>query len=476
MNNKNVQKNFVGFNASNRLPLKRFLYTLVWLISLLAVLPMQATTIYVNTDAVGAGNGDSWTNAYSDLQSALAAANSGDDIWVAAGIYYPTSTTDRIISFVMKKGVGIYGGFNGTETDLSQRNWTTNLTTLSGDIGTLGDNSDNSHHVIYNFNAPGDPAALDNTAILDGCMITSGNADDDTGMGPFGGGQGGGMFNLGNSPTISNCMFIDNNAQNGGGGMSNDVGSSPVVTNCNFIGNTANNRGGGINNDSQSSPNLTNCSFNNNMAGSGGGFYTSFGDPSLNNCSFSANTANGSGGGMTNGGGTSTMINCSFNDNTAQQGGGIAVTIDNGDPTTVTNSILWGNSSGIYVNPNVIDPIINVSYSIIQDGYPGTGNLDMDPLFTSPTNLQLQDGSPAIDAGTNTVVAPAVTTDLAGQPRIVNGTVDMGAYEKDQGDPCANLADFAGGGFVCDGDEMELDASPAQGFTPASYEWSNGET
>ncbi len=81
------------------------------------VLPVRAAAIrYVKWNAGGANNGTSWTNAYTSLQSALAAASSGAEIWVAAGTYGPTAGTDRTVSFTLKIGVEIYGGFAGTET------------------------------------------------------------------------------------------------------------------------------------------------------------------------------------------------------------------------------------------------------------------------------------------------------------------------------------------------------------------------
>lgn len=132
-----------------------------------------ANIIYVNANATGANSGASWTNAFTDLQSALNSTCPGiTQIWVAAGTYKPTSGADRNISFVMKNGLAIYGGFsgNGTETMLSQRNWTTNVTTLSGDIGTVGSATDNSYHVIFNNFTSGSP--LTNGAVLDGFTIT----------------------------------------------------------------------------------------------------------------------------------------------------------------------------------------------------------------------------------------------------------------------------------------------------------------
>ena len=89
-----------------------------------------------------------WATAYTDLQAALAAAASGDEIWVAAGTYTPTATADRTISFAMKNGVAIYGGFDGTETTRGERDPSVNVTILSGDIGTPRLFGDNSFHVV----------------------------------------------------------------------------------------------------------------------------------------------------------------------------------------------------------------------------------------------------------------------------------------------------------------------------------------
>ncbi|MDV7402553.1 hypothetical protein RZS08_64625, partial [Arthrospira platensis SPKY1] len=104
-----------------------------------------SSILYVNDDASGNNDGSSWTDAFNDLQDALALAGSCSgvtEIWVAEGTYYPTSGADRNISFSMVNGVAIYGGFDGTETQLSERNWVSHVTTLSGDIGVPGDNSD----------------------------------------------------------------------------------------------------------------------------------------------------------------------------------------------------------------------------------------------------------------------------------------------------------------------------------------------
>ena len=101
-----------------------------------------AQTIYVDANAGGLNNGASWKNAYIDLQTALQLAVSGNDIWVKGGVYKPTSSNKRVTSFVMKEGVSLYGGFSGIETDINQRDRSTQ-TVLSGDIGNLSDSTDN---------------------------------------------------------------------------------------------------------------------------------------------------------------------------------------------------------------------------------------------------------------------------------------------------------------------------------------------
>jgi Protein of unknown function (DUF1565) len=156
-----------------------------------------AAVHFVDVDATGANNGTSWTDAYTDLQSALAAAISGDEIWVAEGTYKPTTGIDRAIRFQLNNGVKLYGGFAGTETLRSQRNWTTHVTILSGDIGTIGNNSDNTQTVISTD-------GTDSTTVLDGFTVTGGNADAAWQSG------GGMIVNNYASPTVANMIFANN--------------------------------------------------------------------------------------------------------------------------------------------------------------------------------------------------------------------------------------------------------------------------
>lgn len=129
------------------------------------------TTYFVNVSILGGLNsGSSWENAFSNLQSLVSSANDGDFIWVAKGIYYPTATSDRTISFILKQGVKVYGGFVGVETSIDQRNWDNNKTILSGDIGILNFNADNTFHIIH-------CVGVDSMTLLNGFYITKSMAD-----------------------------------------------------------------------------------------------------------------------------------------------------------------------------------------------------------------------------------------------------------------------------------------------------------
>ncbi len=110
----------------------------------------------------------------------------------------------------------------------------------------------------------------------------------------------------------------------------------------------------------------------------------------------------------------------------------------------IRNSIVWDNGSTAIVNSNDSEPAF--SYSLIEGGVPSGAvddgnNLATNPLFVTPIspasaptttgNLRLRAGSPAIDAGNNAVASPVLpATDRDGNPRIVGGVVNIGAYER----------------------------------------------
>ncbi|CCH53006.1 hypothetical protein BN8_02060 [Fibrisoma limi BUZ 3] len=231
--------------------------------------------VYVTESGAGLQNGSSWANAFAgtSLQTAInTAATCGAQVWVAQGLYKPTTGTDRTISFTMKEGVAIYGGFSGTEKLLSDRPAVDPVTgqpsssTLSGDIGTPGNkgySSDNSNHILYN--GPG----LTASAILDGFVITQGAASYEDNR--SGAGNGGAIYNEGSSPTIRNCWILDNSAGNEGGAIYN-ITSNPLLTACRFGDNEAG-RGGSIANLGTSSLTITNSLFENQVSECAGVVY-----------------------------------------------------------------------------------------------------------------------------------------------------------------------------------------------------------
>lgn len=249
-----------------------------------AAMPLRATRYYVNQNASGANTGASWQDAFTDLQSALQVAEAGDTVWVAAGTYWPTPTTDRTISFRPRSGVALFGGFAGHETSVDQRDWETNATILSGEIGAPGF-VDNSHHVLYYNEA-------DANTILDGLVVTLGYA-----FSPVG---GGGIALVDSSRThicrlvVRNCQFLQNRAGNRGGGAIYAYGYAEDQThfhNCLFEQNTSTIGGAVmIAADVLMTGSYTYCTFVNNEATSNsGGAFFAYGVPGFSHCSFVGN-------------------------------------------------------------------------------------------------------------------------------------------------------------------------------------------
>jgi hypothetical protein len=280
-------------------------------------------------------------------------------------------------------------------------------------------NADNSYHVFYH------PLelTLDGSAVLDGFTVSGGNAD-----GAWPDYLGGGMANwYSSSPTVANCTFSDNSAHYGGG-MEN--AGSPTVTNCTFSSNSATTIGGGMHNLG-SSPVVTRCTFSDNSADEGGGMYNEGASPVVTNCTFSGNSA-AVGGGMKNSGSSPVVTSCTFWGNSAVYYGG-GMHNYSSSAQAVTNCILWGNGPDEIYNEQS-DPA--VTYSDIQGGYDGEGNLDEDPRFVDPDrgDFHLWPNSPCIDAADSE--APYLPEyDFEGDDRILDGDrdgeaiVDMGVDE-----------------------------------------------
>ena len=241
------------------------------------------------------------------------------------------------------------------------------------------------------------------------------------------------MHNELSSPTVEDTLIVDNLAWGMGGGVSNHD-SSPALRDCTFIQNVADELGGGMTNWG-GAPTLSNCTFWGNQAGpvgwgSGGGLYSYDSSPVITNSLFALNEAAVSGGGIFSHGGLPVVTNSSFHANTAGEEGG-AIYNDSVDTLEVYNSILWGD-----LPEELSGAPVQVTYSDVQGGYPGEGNISDDPLWVDPGagDYHLGGFSPCIDVGAND--APALPDyDYEGDDRIMDGDedgtffVDMGVDE-----------------------------------------------
>ena len=401
----------------------RVLIPAMFAIAILSTL-VQARVVFVDTDARGANDGSSWPDAYLSLQDALQSSTMSDEIRVAQGIYRPDQHTvrarggyaliesgDRSATFLLKNGVTVRGGFAGFgKPDPDARDVYLYKTILSGDL--QGDDgpgflnrTDNSIHVVT-------CTSTNLSCLLDGVTIAGGYANA-KGLVPES--QGGGVYNTRNAAlTVSNCTIHGNFAIAHGASIFSDINSKLILNNCKIFGNDANFGGGVYVYETETQ--ITNCAFYDNTAKFGAGMTVDkrkLSQVSLKNCTFTGNRGRDGGGGIWLGG-QNTM--------------------------TLVNSILWNDSPDeIKLGALGIDGA-DVSYCDVQGGWPGIGNIDVDPLFvdleglddipgTEDDDFRLSVGSPCIGAGDNSVFERFTLADLGGNTRILDQIVDMGAYE-----------------------------------------------
>ncbi len=446
---------------------------------------LSGATIYVDASAPGPDHdGLSWTTAFTEVQSALAVAVSGDQVWVAEGVYKPdfdpalSAYTGYVTAtFALTQGVQLYGGFSGAMSTLTERLPQVYLTIFSGDLedddqtdarhlitDTAYINGTNVYHVVT-------AVGVDTTAVLDGFFVTGGQASgvapDNYGGGMYnenahprianvtfignwansGGGMrndnaspvldkvtfianwassGGGMANhAGSSPTLSHVVFDSNQVVGGGGGMMNRTSSSPVLLNVTFTGNRAS-FGGGMVNWDDSHSRLTNVTFRNNAATSvGGGIENIRSNPTLMNVALSGNRANLNGGAMENLQSTPNLVNVTFNGNAAGGSGGGMYNETSSAPL-IKNCILWGNMDNTGTATagaqisNVTDSVPVISYTLIQ-GSGGSGAAWVSALGV--------DGGGNLDADPQliTPVDAATAPTAAGNLRLTFGSPAMDA-------------------------------------------------
>ncbi|MCP9766353.1 hypothetical protein EGI22_00435 [Lacihabitans sp. LS3-19] len=403
--------------------------------------------LYVRQSASGENNGESWPNAFVDLQDALKEAATGAEVWVAEGTYKPTQSLDRTLSFVLPDSVKIYGGFAGNEPESfnpKQRNFASNISVLSGEIGIQGNQIDNTYHVVYSQN-------VSQETLLDGFNIKNGYAAG-TAMNL----KGAGWLNVASglnaisSPEIKNCVFQNNYAINGEGAAIcnfSEMGGigSPRISECNFSANTSYYGGAVINysNGGNNYPLFVNCSFSQNSGTFGGAMANisknGSGQTNFLNCTFYSNSG-GFGGAIYNEaylGQTALcyVANCIFNANTANS---VIQPIyqNNADLEIMFSLVDVSSCSALYSGIN--SSIVNCGQGMIYNQDPlfvNTSDTDgLDDVFgTADDGLRLQNGSPAINQASNM----SFNTDRIGQKHI--NTPDLGAYEN----PCPEIQNIS---------------------------------
>lgn len=321
----------------------------------------SAKTIYVDGDAPGPNNGTSWTNAFKNLQDALAQATQGDEVWVAQGTYRPDkgagqTAGDRTATFQLADGVKIYGGYPGYgQPKPNARNIQANPSVLSGDLlandrpmdtsssavirDLLADatRQDNSYVVVTGSGA-------DSAAVLSGFTITGGVANSGTWPNMYPG-QGAGLFVYKGAPAVQDCRFKENLSAAGGAAVAGRE-SQASFTNCTFANNMSINNGGAITSWS-SAMTIGQCTFTANRSddnrqdevgihwsGLGGAIYNWSSRLAVTGSTFERNGGCFDGGALfTSHGSDANLVDCRFVANTSTSGGGA---IENTDSASLT--------------------------------------------------------------------------------------------------------------------------------------------
>ncbi len=368
----------------------------------LPILGLTASTLGVTIDV---GPSDS-------IQDAIDGASNGDEIVVAPGTY------NELIDF---------GGKAVT------------LRSSGGPAVTVIDASGLGGSVVTTINGEGPDTVLDGLTITGGTGTPHGLTL-----------AGGGMFNSWTDPTVQNCIFTGNSADEGGAMF--NWGGDPLIQDCAFAGNftTDLDDGGGAISNQSADPTIVNCMFTDNFAAVfGGAILNKSATVQLINCSFSGNTADFGGGAMySTGASLVTMINCTLAQNTADYGGGIWTA--GGADVTGYNSIIWDNSPTQIKDSS---PAVTTLHDCnIMGGWsgPGTNNMSEPPVFVDPANgdYRLAPDSPCINPGDDSALPPNVNTDLDGNPRYVGPAVDLGPFESQEAGGGSCPWDFNGDGLI----------------------------
>lgn len=428
--------------------------------------------VYVTAEGAGDKTGTSWDNAADDISYAISAASSNvlSSVWIAAGTYTGDGVTGHNV-ITLSNGVSLYGGFAGNEPsdfDLSQRDFENNATILDGQ---------NAQRVIYQRTAFNDVTYIDGFTVTNGYVATY---------------YSGGGFYLMGGACVKNCIITGNTSYDYGGGIyvSASQNNPVVIEDCVITDNsTTSGSGGGLYVNYATLNRLQ--IHDNTCTGDGGGVYMS--GSTMTDCEITYNESTYSSSYNDAAGGVyasnSTIKNCIItnNKNAANGGGGLCLknysTIENSliannkgggiycnDASayikscdivrnegygltgygTLLSCIVWGNEDN--GNPAQINGTnFTSTYSAVTGGIAGTGNVSLAvenegvafdfPRFENPStaagvdethtawSYQLTEGSVCANRGSwgDMVLLPEY--DLAGNPRVQNGAMDMGCYE-----------------------------------------------
>ena len=433
---------------------------------------LALAVLFVDRDAAGLNTGTSWPDAYDDLQLALAAAQSGDEIWIAEGAYFPTSGTDRTATFRMVDGVNLYGGFAGDETAADQADPIGLTTLLNGNIGSTGSTQDNSLHVVTID--PGVRLRWDGISVFGGNANASGVDHQ----------RGGGLLNAG-SLVMNRSGFWSNHAQQHGGAIYNS--GEIVITRSDLVGNmagTSQGEGGAIYNAGRLT--IADSTIQSNGAGRGGGILHDGDDLSIRNSSLIANYA-GQGGSIYQRSGavafSHNTLAYNYTYGTASGGGIFATTHE----VHLTHTLVAGNTQYSYTTPvqtesfpdDVSGPFSPASsFNLVGVGDGSTGladgaNGNRVGSLVQPIDARLSSSavggtvylsplldSPALDAGDPSfdpnALTPPLTADQGGLTRVFDGDgdgsarIDIGSVETHSLRLAVTIAD----------DEVDDDYSP----------------
>lgn len=342
------------------------------------------------------GGGD-----YTNFEDAIVTASDGDEVVVYDGVY--TGSKNK---------------------NLDPNNKVIRIRSLNGPDNCIIDCENNGRGFIFQHEE-GTDSVLEGITIQNGSVFT----------------QGGGIYCSNSSPTIRNCIITNNTVVEDpntpslcyGAGISLNESYATIID-CEITSNSSpdNCFGGGI--FCSGNPTIKNCVIKHNTTqGRGGGVCLLNGTGAdIINCLIVENTASVSeyGGGIASKGSNPNIINCTISRNSAGRGGAIDII---SATATITNSIIWDNSINEITMTATGHAI--VSYSNVEGGYDGSGNINANPLFASPGDYHLTYGSPCIDTGTDSPPGGLEPNDLEGASRPFDGDLDdiavtdMGAYE-----------------------------------------------